>query len=380
MVLLFLKHTQISSFIFLQTWIECLTQRVGKMFFSRAKGGILVFTIVSITMLITAVLALQRRTMYENIFYEKAVRSFGFFDKNGQLHGLGEVETESMKNLAMGVMYKLQNTSDEVFHTEITGPFGDSREVELPDIDADELDLADLLNKANIMGLTAQNVKHNSPAKVNLSNIKIKIADNKLPFNSNKFEKELNELLNLVLLKYQVTDGEINDLKKDLKGKKDKLNNVDDFKFFLEKHKVTEGKNDLIDCLTKSISFDPEVTAVNFFLANRYVKKAICCAFYDRYNKSPSPKIPQPPGLNKTPDSEPFKLSKDFLDEMLKWDLAPDLADKYRISDDKDKHKILMSNGGGSYHSYSAFVEVTIEVEDDEIGTSTHKFICDLRR
>ncbi len=229
-----------------------------KIKFTSRAGSILLFVFSSIAMMSGILIAGLKSATYQNLFFCQAAHSYPFFDKDGNLHGLFNVERESMENLMIGVCSKNGNR-----FTAKNGEHYDYKQSELEPID-------DVLKK--LKGCP-EKIEHNACLKVNAA---IRPIDNKLPFKSS-FEKEIKHALHSILKDEKILSNKIDNLG---------IKKIASFDNLCEKLGLNDAKKpNAYDGVKKKIddtfTFNDKIDAVNFFAANKYVRLSILNVFCD---------------------------------------------------------------------------------------------------
>lgn len=248
-----------------------------KIKFNRCTGSIVAFVVSSIAMMSGILMTGLKSTTYQNIFINQAAHSYPFFDKdkngNLQVHGLFNVEHESMENLIIGVLSKDGNR--------FIARNGDHDKYKKSG------DALEPIEKV-LSGFNGcpKKIEHNDCLHVNAAIIPV---DNKLPFKSS-FEKEIRYALNAILKDEKIDKSKLNHKNKSWwSGNNDpvddikieNIKNVDDLYACLGLN--DEKKANVYDKVKEKIkdtfTFDKKIGAVNIFAANQYVRRSILDEF-----------------------------------------------------------------------------------------------------
>lgn len=226
--------------------------------FCSRTGSVVLFVFSSLALMSGLLVNGLKSTSYKRLFFDRVAHSGAFFDKDGKLHGLVDVEEESMLNLVRGVMSletkRFVSKNDE--HDKYT-----KNNLTLRPIDEFFKDLK---------------IKHNDCLNVNAL---ILPADNQLPFKNASFEAEIKCALKEILKDNNVNVEPVN------KIKINEIENVDDLyiKLGLVNKKSSSNEGDNHSVLKRTIkdtfTFDDNIDSVNFFAANSYVRKSLLQEF-----------------------------------------------------------------------------------------------------
>lgn len=224
-----------------------------------------------------------KSTTYQNLFFCQAAHSYPFFDKDGNLHGLFNVERESMENLMIGLCSKNGNR-----FAAKNGEYYDYKQYVLEPID-------DVLKK--LKGCPKK-IEHNACLKVNAA---IRPVDDKLPFKSS-FEKEIKRALHSILKDEKIDKANLNHKIDNLDIKK-----IASFDSLCEQLGLNDAKKPnayggVKKKIDDTFTFNDKIDAVNFFAANKYVRLSILNVFCDDIKSGKFGKIDQGDNMNEDGD------------------------------------------------------------------------------
>ena len=248
-----------------------------KIKFNRRTGSIVAFVVSSIAMMSGILMTGLKSTTYQNIFINQAAHSYPFFDKdkngNLQVHGLFNVEHESMENLILGVLSNDGNRF--IARNGDHDKYKKSGDALAP--------IEDVLKK--FTGCPKE-IKHNDCLNVNVAIIPV---DNKLPFKSS-FKEEIQHALNAILKDEKIDKSKLNHKSSNIVGWKtdpvdnikiENIKNVENLYAYLGLNdtKKANAYDKVKETIEDTFAFNDKIGAVNIFAANKYVRRSILDEF-----------------------------------------------------------------------------------------------------
>jgi hypothetical protein len=256
----------------------------------------MIFVLVAISAMGCIVINLLTEMRAKKFFYSHIVKSYGFLDGN-KLLGALDIEEESMRNLVSAAIFALRKNggSDGMMFMSENG-----------DLKSDVLADYDFGSMLSELSLKAKNVRHNNRLDVEVG---IFPMDDKIPF-TEKFGPEIVKVVELVFKEEGISDLSAMKITEPMKIFLDKtayttgrVNTMqpEDRAAFLIAGMIgveaftgakswdsifngdTAKERRVLKTLGESLAFSTDVEAVNFFVANKYVRKAICEEFCKKF-------------------------------------------------------------------------------------------------
>ncbi|MDR1401703.1 MAG: hypothetical protein LBI81_01965 [Puniceicoccales bacterium] len=337
------------------------------------RGSILLFVLVCIGVLGGTTIVLVRDGISLLSFYKSVSNFYGSVDRQNKLHGIEEIESESMRALAFAAINRINEKGKYIFDAEASSTWSDPIEI----------NLTSLLKEAGV---------RNGPIQYNSSlrgKIVVTPLDNKLPFIP-KFEKEVMEVMDQILqsdtIKNRIKQGNVNafldDVRNLLKAPRNPLNTfgIEGLRQLLSwkpmLHNALHDSKIVLNELAKHITLCREVEAVNLFIASQPVKQAIA------HNLSFGPReFAFKPNENKLQMAlNPWKDdNSNILEEMIGYNTACKASDRSFTIWPENK-VFLYKDKNNAYRSYSRVVEVEVTITNssfapkDKRRVSTYKY------
>ncbi|MDR1413880.1 MAG: hypothetical protein LBI56_03010 [Puniceicoccales bacterium] len=326
------------------------------------RGGILLVVIVCISILGGVLLLLLENSVQRAFFHLEASRAYGFIDGQDKLHGLGEVEAESMRALTFALINNVAEKKKSMFPA-VANSYSSPIQMTFED-----------LTKLAGVSMDQKKIEHSPQLEVKIT---LAPLDNKLPFIP-KFKDEILYTLRKVLTveknvnKKRMDEfiAEVSQLLSD--NSTQNVWNILGIDIFrqLPSWSSMVGKSaeqELLNKLAEHIVFSKDVRAVNFFAASSIVRESIGKVFRGDSDFNSQLFVFNKNGAFQM-DGEAWRKNVDILDEIIAQNVACQDDPSYVVHDDSKVFLKQISPVKKTYSSHSRVIEISIEVIDLAFG------------